>query len=88
MDCPVFGRVRRSDNNTRVEEPGIPDRHAGFNAIALGFNGWRDHAPVRAVIRGNNNRFAPKQGIGLLFNGGKAGVEVNVHNKWLVAVNG
>jgi hypothetical protein len=27
-------------------------------------------------------------GIGLLLNGGKAGIQVNVHNKWLVAANG
>jgi hypothetical protein len=88
MHCPVFGRIRRSDNDLGLEESGIPDRHPCLNAVLLGLNGWRNHAAVGAVICRNDQGFAPKQGIGLLLNGGKAGIEVNVHDQWLVAVNG
>jgi hypothetical protein len=41
-----------------------------------------------AVIGSNDNRFAPEQGIGLLLNDCETGIEVNVHDQWLVAVNG
>jgi hypothetical protein len=43
--------------------------------------------PFGAIVGGNDNRLAPEQGIGLLFNGGKAGIQVNVHDQRLVAVN-
>jgi hypothetical protein len=88
MDCSVFARIRRADNDVRVEEFGIPDRHASFNAVSFGFNGWCNHAPVGAVIRCYDKGFATEEGIGLLFDGGKAGIEVNVHDQGLVAVDG
>jgi hypothetical protein len=71
-----------------IEESGIPDRHASFDAMAFGFNRRRNHTPVGPVIRCHHNRLSEKQGIGLLFNGGKAGIEVNVHDGWLVAIDG
>jgi hypothetical protein len=84
MHCPVFRRIRRLHNHSRVEEPGIPNSHAGFNAVLFCLNGWRHHAPVGAVVGGNDNRFAPKQGIGLLFNGGKQELRSTcMHDGWL-----
>jgi hypothetical protein len=80
VDCPVFGRIRRPDNDSRGEESSIPDRHAGFNAASFGLNGWRNHTAVGAVLSGNNKELAPEQGICLLFNGGKIGIKVNVHD--------
>jgi hypothetical protein len=88
VHSPVFRRIRRSDNDSRVEELCIPDSHAGLNAALFGFNGRRNHAPIGAVVGGNDKRFAMEEGIGLLFHGGKAEIRVNMHDAWLVAVNG
>ena len=70
MNSPVFGRIRGSDYDSRVEEFGIPDSHARLNAVSFGFNRGRNHAPIRAVVGRHHNRFAPKEGIGLLLDGG------------------
>ena len=80
MDIAVFWRVRRPDDHRRIEKPCIPDRHAGFDAVPFGFNRGRDDTAVRGVVGRNNNRFAAKEGICLLLNRGKAGIEINVHD--------
>ena len=66
MDSPVFGRVWGSDDHRRVEEPRIPDSHAGFDAVAFRFNGGSNHTPVGAVVGRDNDRFSAKEGISLL----------------------
>jgi hypothetical protein len=71
-----------------IEESSIPDRHAGLDTVSFGFNGWCDHAPIGAVVGGNDNGFAPEQKICLLFNGRKAGIEVNMHDSGLIAIDG
>src|SRR4051812_44694159 len=72
MDCSVFCRVRGQDDNARVEEFCISDRHTGFDTVLLGLDRRGDDAAVRAVVGGDDNGFAAEEGICLLFNGREA----------------
>ena len=62
MDSPIFCRVRSFDDHGRVEESGIPDRHAGFDAVPFGFYGGSHNAAVGGVVGGDNDRFSAKEG--------------------------
>src|SRR5688572_7395948 len=86
MYRPIFCRVRRSNDDLWVEEPSIPHGHAGLDAKALRFNRRRYHASIRAIVRGDNHWLAAKEGIGLLLNGGKAGIQVDVHDGWCIMI--
>src|SRR3954467_13755745 len=87
MDCSVLCWVRCPDNGARVEEPCIPDRHAGFDAVLLGFDRGGDYAAVRTVVGRHDNWFAPEEGIGLLLYRAECRVEVSVQNSRRIVID-
>lgn len=82
MGVAVFGRVGGADDEAGVEEAGFADAHAGFDAVGFGFDGGGEDAAVGAVVGGYGHGLAAQERIGLLFDSGEAGVEVDVHDGW------
>ena len=88
MHPPIFGRVGRPDNDLRIQQLRFLHHHAGFDAVLFGFNGGGNDTAARRVVGRNDNRLAPQQGVCLLFDGCKAGIQVDVHDSRRVVIEG
>lgn len=80
VDEAVFVRIRFENGDVRTDGFSLLDTSAHFNTKTLGFDGGGDDTTTGLVVGSNGDGVVAKQRIGLLFNGGKAGVDIKMEN--------
>lgn len=80
VDEAVLVRIRFENGDVRTDGLGLPDTSAHLNTKTLGFDGRGDNTTTGLIVGSNGDGVMAKQRIGLLFNGGKAGVDIKMED--------
>ena len=88
MNETILVRIGFENGDVRTDGFSFPDTSAHLNTKTLGFDGGRDDTTTGLIVGGNGNRAVPKQRIGLLFNGGKAGVDIKMEDRGRLWIKG
>lgn len=80
VDETVFVRVGFENGDFRTDGFSLLDTSAHLNTKTLGLDGGSDDTTTGLVVGGNSDGAAAEQRIGLLLNGGKAGVDIKMED--------
>ena len=76
----VFPRIGSENLRSGADQFAVFDPHAGFDTQSFGLNRGSQNTTGGGSIGSDSNRFTPQQRVGLLLDGGKTGIKIDVHN--------
>jgi len=83
MDLTIFGWVGHASDEPGTELLALGKSHPGFDAPELGFDTGGQNTTVGSIRMNNGEGTVTQEWVGLLFDRGKTGVEVEVHDlRW------
>ena len=80
MYGPIFIWVWRKDYKTRAKKTAVFHSHTDFDTELFGLDRGSDDTAIWRVVSDDGDGLVPQKWIGLLLDGGKAGIEINVHD--------